>query len=208
MFDAPTESGTAVLGTAAALAALLLVGCGESPPTDLDPGQRGAGVQAPASRAGAPGQLDPELRSRLVELKQATAGYHDLGKAEADGWNTRFPPECLTHADAGGMGQHFLNEGLLDERVSVDAPEFLVYEPRADGSLHLVAVEYVVPFTERPREAEPPTLFGHEFHANETYGVWAFHVWAWRHNTAGIFADWNPRVSCEHADEVRIFPAE
>jgi hypothetical protein len=22
------------------------------------------------------------------------------------------------------------------------------------------------------------------------------HVWAWRHNPAGMFADWNPNVAC------------
>lgn len=203
MFDAPTDFENAVVG-AAALASVLLAACGETSPTELE---RGIDEQAPASRAGAPGQLSPELRRQLVDLKQATAGYHEPGRAEADGWDVQFPPECLAHAEAGAMGQHLLNEDLLDDRVSVTEPEFMVYEPTADGSLRLVAVEYVIPFTEHPREADPPSLFGHHFHANETYGVWAFHVWAWRHNPAGIFADWNSRVSCQHADEVRVFPA-
>jgi hypothetical protein len=155
--------------------------------------------------AGAPGQLDSEQRSQLVELKRTTAPYHDVDAAMADGWSIFFPEPCLTHEDEGGMGQHLLNGSLLDDEVAVEEPEFLVYEPGPAGQMKLVAVEYVVPFTEVAASADPPTLFGHDFHPNHTFGVWAFHVWAWRHNPDGIFADWNPKVSCEHADEVQTF---
>ena len=33
------------------------------------------------------------------------------------------------------------------------------------------------------------------------YGIPAFyelHVWAWKHNPQGSFADWNNHVSCDH----------
>jgi hypothetical protein len=36
--------------------------------------------------------------------------------------------------------------------------------------------------------------------APNRYGLPAFyelHVWAWKTNPSGMFADWNPRVSCE-----------
>ncbi len=54
----------------------------------------------------------------------------------------------------------------------------------------------------------PPALLGQVFHYTPSpnrYGIPAFHalhVWAWRDNPNGMFADWNPRVSCaEHAAE-------
>jgi hypothetical protein len=61
--------------------------------------------------------------------------------------------------------------------------------------MRLVGVEYIVPLA----FDEPAPLFGQHFHANEGAGVWALHLWNWRHNPDGAFADWNPKVSCAHA---------
>jgi hypothetical protein len=36
------------------------------------------------------------------------------------------------------------------------------------------------------------------------YGVPAFyelHAWVWKHNSSGLFNDWNPRVRCPKAPE-------
>lgn len=209
MFDASIDGRLAVLCSGLALLGIVAGACDDAVPTDLDVAPE-AREQVRNAGDGNSGHLDAGVRSQLVRLRQATAAYHDIEKAEDDGWEVRFPPECLTHAQLGAMGSHLLNPELLENeeagRVAVTEPEFLVYEPGADGQMRLVAVEYVVPFDVVPADGDPPTLFGHEFHANETFGVWAFHVWAWRHNPAGLFADWNPRVSCEHADEVRTFP--
>ena len=27
-------------------------------------------------------------------------------------------------------------------------------------------------------------------------GIWYRHVWVWRENPSGLFADWNPLVKC------------
>jgi hypothetical protein len=49
----------------------------------------------------------------------------------------------------------------------------------------------------------PPVLMGQLFHyvgSPNRYGIPAFyelHVWAWKTNPAGTFADWNPTVSCD-----------
>ena len=79
-------------------------------------------------------------------------------------------------------------------------PEVLVYERRNNGSLKLVAVEYVV-FTSAV--SEQPKLFGIPFDYNDgsRYGLdpfWALHAWIWKPNPsdpAGIFNARNPRVS-------------
>ena len=77
-------------------------------------------------------------------------------------------------------------------------PELVMYEPQPGGGMQLVGVDYVVPFTAWTSE-EAPTLLGMKFLRNEPLGVWALHIWAWRPNPSGMFAAWNPRVSCAHA---------
>ena len=41
-------------------------------------------------------------------------------------------------------------------------------------------------------------LFGRELKLN-AFDLWALHVWIWEDNPSGIFADWNPRVTCDYA---------
>lgn len=60
----------------------------------------------------------------------------------------------MADSTAGGMGFHYGNTDLIDGNVQVDQPELLLYEPQADGSLELVAVEYITPTTSTP--ATPP----------------------------------------------------
>jgi hypothetical protein len=47
--------------------------------------------------------------------------------------------------------------------------------------------------------ASAPTLLGVKFMENKPLDVWALHIWAWRPNPSGMFAAWNPKVSCKHA---------
>jgi hypothetical protein len=95
------------------------------------------------------------------------------------------------------MGIHMANPPLLEDGViDVAKPEALLYEPQPDGSMELLAVEYIT-FT------GPAVLNGHLFHfvgAPNRYGLDPFyelHVWAWRENPSGTFADFNPTVSCD-----------
>lgn len=207
MFAKPIAVRLATHATGLAVAVLFVVGCQENGPTV--PGTESASTDRPQlSSVASLGDLDPDVRAQVLELRRATARYHDIGQAKDDGWNVRFPEPCLAHSELGGMGLHFLNAALLDGDVEVTEPEFLVYEPGPQGTRRLVAAEYVVPFDIAPAAGDPPTLFGQHFHANQTFGVWALHVWAWRHNPRGVFAEWNQEVSCEHADLVRTFPEE
>ena len=136
------------------------------------------------------------LSQELAALKQASARFHDLAQAEAAGWSTQLTP-CLSLAGAGAQGFHYANAPLIDGTITPLQPELLLYEPRGN-SLHLVGVEYIIPFAAWTGESAP-TLYGETFHRNEALGLWALHVWIWQPNPSGMFADWNPNVSCPGA---------
>lgn len=136
------------------------------------------------------------ITQELAALKQATASFHDLDKAMSAGWDTQLTP-CLSLAGAGAQGFHYANQPLIDGSITPLQPELLLYEPRGN-SLHLVGVEYIIPFTAWTAST-PPSLYGETFHRNEALGLWALHVWLWKPNPSGLFADWNPQVSCEGA---------
>lgn len=151
--------------------------------------------------------LSDDLNAQLTELRGATEPLRDVTQGNAAGYEILVThPEsgerCLNHAQLGAMGFHYLNPDLVDDAVSVAAPEVLIYEPQSDGSLALVGVEYVVPFAIRGDDEAPPILFGREFKRNYTFDLWALHAWVWRENPSGVFADYNPAVSCANADAV------
>ena len=55
----------------------------------------------------------------------------------------------------------------------------------------------------RSRRGPPPShrcSTAKRFARNETFQVWALHVWVWRKNPNGTFADWNPKVNCSRDD--------
>ncbi|HSJ25393.1 MAG TPA: hypothetical protein VK929_12020 [Longimicrobiales bacterium] len=140
----------------------------------------------------------PEVQKWLAGLRSTLARYHRSDVAEDAGYDTIFQDACFAMPGVGGMGYHYVNGGLVNATVEEFAPEALMYEPQKNGRLRLVGVEYVVPFSDWT-EADPPVLHGQEFHANETFGLWTLHVWAFKHNPAGMFADWNPTVTCDYA---------
>ncbi len=142
-------------------------------------------------------------------VRHATAPFRQLAKATAAGYGLLKDAAGISCIDnpAGGMGVHHVNGALVgDDTVNALTPEALVYEPQANGKMRLVAVEYVV-FQARwdATHSAPPSLFGHTFEAvgaTNRYGIPPFyelHAWIWKHNPAGMFADWNPRVTCAHA---------
>ena len=176
----------------------LLAGCqGESIPTapagqGVNRGQSAANTLARVS-AGHPAPL----RWQLAVIEWATAGFHDFEAAKAAGYDVKIT-DCMALQGAGGMGFHYGKAELIDGIPSLYRPEVLLYEPQPGGGLQLVGVEYVIPFAAWRRRS-PPTLIGQTFRRNETFGVWALHAWVWKRNPAGVFADWNPDVSCAAA---------
>jgi hypothetical protein len=138
-----------------------------------------------------------EVNRWLASLRGVLAPFHRFEAAHAAGYDAQITP-CMELPGTGGMGFHCGDPGLIDGVVEELKPELLLYEPQKNGRLRLVAVEYVVPFTAWT-QADPPSLHGLTFAANQTFQVWALHAWVWRHNPAGTFADWNPTVNCAHA---------
>ena len=139
--------------------------------------------------------------------KSSTARFHDLDKAIAAGYSVKVADlagiECIAQPGEGAMGVHMLNPALLFDDGVIDAaqPELLVYEPRNDGTLKLVALEYLV-LAEDWNGTTKPALFGKEFDTTEAgnrYGLpkfYALHAWIWKPNPSGILHAWNPRVDC------------
>jgi hypothetical protein len=136
----------------------------------------------------------------LARLRAATASFHQFDKAADAGWSAKITP-CMSSA-AGGMGFHYANPALIDGTARVDQPELLLYEPEKNGELRLVAVEYIIPYTAHARDAAPPVLFGQQFKQNDVFQLWGLHAWVWANNPSGMFADWNPNVTCEHTTDV------
>lgn len=177
-----------------------------------------AGVQQPDANG-----CDEQCQQQLAEVREATAQYHQEGRAVEDG----FAPSrhCRETPGVGSMGYHYLNLSRASN-LEVDArrPELLLYEPLKDGRVRLAAVEYFVPllvmgprgpqlhFGPEPPAPETiinqaPELFGRKFdgpmagHGPGEPWHYDMHVWLWRHNPDGMFAPNNPRISCAEAPQ-------
>lgn len=139
--------------------------------------------------------FDASVRRDVETLRAATAKYVDLAAAEAAGYPTKMP-KCVADSTMGGMGHHMVDRAAFDDKLDIAHPEMLIYAPAGNGKVELVAVEYAVPYRVLPPTAKPPRLFGQELRRYDEYNYWSIHVWAWRKNAAGLFADWNPAVRC------------
>lgn len=159
-----------------------------------------AGATLPSARAAA-----AQENRDLATLRSATAGFHNFDAGFKAGYRDIFMNACMEDGSdrrLGGMGYHYVSSNLVvDGTVDVAHPEALLYEPGSNGQLRLVGVEYVVPMG-LWKGAEPPRLFGREFtpkHFDPDIDLWTLHVWVWKDNPSGMYADWNPRVSCNFA---------
>lgn len=184
-------------------------------------------VSTSAAAAPGPAQGEPTL----AEVRAATERFRDIRVALAEGY-VRDPANLCDSAEMmgkpaamGAMGVHYFRPDLLgitappSPRVNGDGthtdfrkPAILIYEPQADGSLQLVAVENLVfarawhasghsappnfhgvPFDSM---ADDPATAVDEAHMFEPH--YDRHVWIYRENPNGVFAPFNPAVSCEH----------
>ena len=127
-------------------------------------------------------------------------------------------------AKLGAMGIHYFRPDLLGVTAPpsprVDGtgthtdflkPGILIYEPQPDGSLQLVAIENLVfqKSWHAAGNAKPPSFHGVEYDnmkddpATKVDEAHMFephydrHVWLYRDNPNGMFAQFNPDVSCK-----------
>ncbi len=149
----------------------------------------------------APLMHEEALARDLATLHAAVAAFADVDQAASAGYGPS--SDCMTSED-GAQGIHYANEALFEPAVAVEAPQLLMYEPLADGSLRFLGVEYLV-FQKAWHDAghvERPVLFGRTFDLNETLldePFYLLHVWLGQQNPSGVFANWNPLVDCGHA---------
>lgn len=147
--------------------------------------------------------------SKLAEIvRNATQQYQNVANASPE-----YGPVlgCVSGPDHGAMGVHYVNLSLVNgatllgntQNLDPTKPQALIYEPQANGEMKLVAVEYIILAGALPANATPQ-VEGHLMQFISTpnrYGIPAFyelHVWAWKDNPQGSFADWNNHVSCDH----------
>ena len=157
----------------------------------------------------ATGVTDPVVLSQLAQVRQATTKYHDVNEALADGFVPT--PQCVQEPGLGGMGIHYINPArLMDPAVNILEPEILLYVKRGND-LKLLGVEYFygigAPGSELKDVPQPyppsPIIFGRpldgpmEKHEPDQPPHYDLHVWLWQSNPSGIFAPFNPNVSCE-----------
>ena len=160
-------------------AAILLAACADAAPLAPD-------AQVTLRSAG---QADP-----IGAIKRATARYHDLDAAIADGFV--FLHGCETRPDEGPVGIVYVHIGrLLDGVIDPATPDALIYQPRANAPPKLLGVEFAVPYA-LWTSADPPRFMGNEFQPEDEFGVFGLHVWTWTQNPEGLFAESNPNVVC------------
>lgn len=156
-----------------------------------------AGTLVVASSSGAAAAPGTEATLRAV-----SARYHSVTRALDDG----FLPteECAELPGVGGMGYHFVHPGRLADPVDAEKPDILLYVEDGHGKLRLAGVEWLAPDPDQDlsTSAGRPTLFGQPFdgpmpgHGPGMPIHFDLHAWVWKANPAGMFAAWNPAVSC------------
>ena len=149
----------------------------------------------------------PTVR-QLQQVKAATARYHSVEQARKNGYTTENEP-CVQAPPppglSGAMGIHAVNPALIsDDAIDPLRPELLLYLPRANGKLKLVGVEYFKVDADQNLETDGdrPSIFGQPFdgpmpgHTPTMPIHYDLHVWFWADNPAGMFAPFNPALSC------------
>lgn len=141
----------------------------------------------------APARIAPSVETdpAIVELRRATARYHDLAHALEDGFV--FLHACSNEPGEGPVGTVYVHiEHVLDGVIDPGKPDALIYRPLDDGTLELTGAELAVPDTGQAA----PQFLGATFQREPEFGVFGLHVWIWLPNPDGLFAELNPRVTC------------
>ena len=149
----------------------------------------GSGATRVHTTNSAANHLSPATLQELAAARSATARYHDIDQAIADGYTD-------IHLYLSGEGFHYVNFSLIDANFDPEHPEVLLYAPvSGEERLELVGVEYLVPLA---LSTDPPTGFTGDSDEwrmdSEGFGLWEVNAWIWLHNPEGVFGHDNPRV--------------
>ena len=147
--------------------------------------------------------VDPAAAAGIERLRAATRPFQSLDMAVAAGY-AKDVPDCLVHEHHGAMGYHHVNRSYLTATPTVERPQILLYERLPNGKYRLNGVEFIVPYRLWPRDSVPPVLMGQRLKHEDNLNIWYLHVWAWTTNSDGVFADFNPVVTCPEASR-KIF---
>lgn len=148
---------------------------------------------APAAAAG--GATGSDVGQGLAALRQATVQFRDPAAAVAAGYLAT--DECVSVPGLGTMGYHYVKLSLLDASADLTQPEGLLYVPSPSGP-RLVAAEWVVVDVGQPH----PSILGQPFdgpmpgHFPGMPQHYDLHAWIWQANPEGLFAQFNPSLSC------------
>jgi hypothetical protein len=139
----------------------------------------------------------------LQAVKAAMARYHSFEQAQKDGYSIVGEP-CVA-SPLGTMGIHAENgEMMADPAIDPLRPELLLYVPKPNGKLQLVGIEYWKADADQnlATAGDRPSLFGVPFDGpmpghNPTMPIhYDLHVWLYADNPSGMFAPFNPTLSC------------
>lgn len=172
-------------------------------------------------------QGDSEINKQLAQVRRATAKYHDVDIAIADGFTDFNNGACVEDA-TGAEGIVYVNIPRIQQQgVIAEEPELLFYVPSGDGNLRLVAVGYfnlvlyrdtrgiipgVFPLRLNPlppffqEVAGPFTLFNQppdgplQVVPGVTPWFYGIHAWVWSPNPNGMYSFRNPRLNCTAND--------
>ena len=133
--------------------------------------------------------LSADTLQELARARSATAKYHDIAQAEADGYNN-------IDLYLSGEGFHYVKFSLIDADFDPEHPEVLLYAPvPGESRLELVGVEYLVPLSLSTNAPEGFTGDADQWGRDtEGFGLWELNAWIWLHNPEGVFSHDNPRV--------------
>jgi hypothetical protein len=187
----------------------------------------GVAACGPKQQASKPGPGEPtldEVRAATERYKDVNAAL--AAGYIRDPANMCETAEMMGRpASDGAMGVHYFRPDLLgvtappSPRVNGNGtytdfhnPAVLIYEPQENGSMELVAVENLVFISawEASGKTAPPTFHGVAFdkmaddpatavdEAHNFEPHFDRHVWLYRKNPKGMFASFNPDVTCKY----------
>jgi hypothetical protein len=223
-FRSPTPSHSTVAAYVSLfLAAALTLFLGLGAPASANAAERE--FKRACARYASDGVRVAKCAKQLQVARDATAKYRDLAVALRDGFVPDKCDDSASEGEdpaLGAVGEHWLRvDRMADEKLDPREPEILLYIDTPTGR-RLVAVEWSFQRIERgpalvgglpyygiqppdpSRTTPPPKMFGGKtfdgpMQGHHAHQPWHYdlHVWLWEKNPDGIFAHYNPRLSCK-----------